>query len=127
MNKVIVMGNVGKDPEVKTTQGGAVIASFSVATRERRKEAGEWKDHSEWHNVTAFGKTAENIGKYVSKGHKILVEGRLTTDKYTDKNGVERWSTKIIAESVEFLERRGAGAEPSEPVETPAIDDGIPF
>lgn len=104
VNKVILVGNAGADPEVRTTGSGVVICSLRLATNERRKDdAGNWVDHTEWHRVTAFGTTAENLGRYVRKGRQVYVEGKIRTRKYQDKDGVDRYATEIIADQVVFL------------------------
>ncbi len=108
LNKVIIMGNLGKDPEIKHTSGGKSVASLSIATSQKWTDAqGKQREETEWHNVTVWGKTAENCGKYLSKGRTCLVEGRLQTSKY-QKDGVDHWSTKIIADNVVFI---GGGAK----------------
>jgi single-strand DNA-binding protein len=103
MNKVILSGNLGQDPELKTTDGGTVICNFSVATKERVKKDGEWTDHTEWHRIVAFGGQAETTARFCVKGSKVLVEGKLQTRKWEDKEGVQRSTTEIVADSVEFM------------------------
>ena len=131
MNRVILIGNLGADPESRTTPNGACVANLRVATSERRKDKdGGWTDHTEWHRVSVFGKTAENVGKFLHKGSKVGVEGRLTTRQYTDKDGVEKYSTEIVAENVEFLSGKGGGHSAAPQAGgsggTPG-DDDIPF
>ena len=98
LNKVCLIGNLGKDPEIRTTKDGKEIASFSLATTEswKDKQTGEKKDKTEWHSVTAFGAVVGVIKNYVKKGSKLYIEGKLETSKYTDKQGVEKYATKII-------------------------------
>jgi single-strand DNA-binding protein len=99
VNKVILLGNVGKDPEIRTTQGGQPIANLSIATSEtwRDKNSGERKEKTEWHRVVIFNeKLAEVAQKYVRKGTKLYVEGQLTTRKWTDQSGNERYSTEVV-------------------------------
>ena len=103
VNKVILVGNLGRDPEVKYAQSGMAICKISVAVSERVKDGDEWKEHTEWFRVTLFGKTAENAGQYLQKGRSVYVEGRLKTEKYKDKEGVEKTSTEVIASMVQFL------------------------
>lgn len=104
LNKAMLIGNLGKDPESRSTQSGMAVCSFSLATNERKKSKdGGWEDHVEWHNIVCFDKTAEAVLKFCQKGKQVFVEGRIQTEKWTDKNGVDRWTTKIIAESVHFL------------------------
>jgi single-strand DNA-binding protein len=108
VNKVILLGNVGKDPEIRSTPGGTMVASFGLATSERQKDPqGNWQDRTEWHNVVAFGRTAEIIRDYVKKGHKLFVEGRLTTRNWDDKEtGKKVYRTEIIAGDISLLSGR---------------------
>ena len=109
VNKVILVGNLGADPESRTTGGGTVVATIRLATSERKKdEGGQWTDHTEWHRVVAFGKVAENVAKYLKKGRQIYVEGRIRTRKWQDKEGQEKYTTEILADTVQFL---GGGRE----------------
>lgn len=94
------------------------MAVMRIATSERRKVDGEWSDHTEWHTVSCFGKTAENCGRYLTRGRQISVEGRIQTRKWTDKDGRDRWSTEIIAEQIEFL--GGGGDEVRRDAQKPA-------
>jgi single-strand DNA-binding protein len=104
VNKVILIGNLGRDPESRQTNGGGVVVTLSLATSERRKDReGNWTDHTEWHRVVAFGKTAENLAKYCKKGKQVFIEGRLSTRKWQDKDGQDRWTTEIVADQVRFL------------------------
>lgn len=104
VNKVILVGNLGRDPELRTTQSGTAVANLSLATTERRKDRdGTWTDHTEWHRVTCFGKTAENVDRYCQKGKQLYVEGRLSTRKWQDKDGADRWTTEVVADVVRFL------------------------
>lgn len=111
VNKVILVGRLGADPEVRQTQSGMSIAKISLATTERKKEDdGNWTEMTEWHRVTAFGRTAETAGQYLTKGRQIYVEGRLRTSKYTDKNGIEKYSTEVICDRLQFLGSKSDGA-----------------
>lgn len=105
VNKVIIVGNTGSDPEVSLFQNGGSVATIAVATSEKyqNKQTGEWVENTEWHRVKAFGKLAEIIAQYVRKGAPIYIEGKLKTDKYTDKNGIERYATNIIADQMQML------------------------
>jgi single-strand DNA-binding protein len=103
VNKVILVGNLGRDPEVRYAQNGGAIAKLNLAVGERRKNGEEWVEHTEWVRVTCFGKTAENAGQYLSTGSQIYVEGRMQTSKYTDKEGIEKWSTEVVAHNITFL------------------------
>ena len=97
VNKVILIGNLGKDPEVKYTPSGTAVAKFSLATNERYKDkSGEWQDRTEWHNLVAYQRTAEIVRDYTEKGSKIYVEGALQTRKWTDQSGVEKYSTEVV-------------------------------
>lgn len=111
INKVILVGNLGKDPELRMTAGGTQVGSFSLATGERRKDqSGNWVDHTEWHNIVVFGKTAENCAQYLKKGRQAYVEGRIQTRKWQDKEGRDRWTTEIIANVVQFIGGREGAA-----------------
>ena len=105
LNKVIIMGNTGSDPEVSQFQNGGSVATIAVATSDKyqNKQTGEWVENTEWHRVKAFGKLAEIIAQYVRKGTPVYIEGKLKTDKYTDKNGIERYATNIIADQMQML------------------------
>lgn len=103
VNKVILIGNLGRDPEVRYSQAGTAIAKMNLAVTERRKQGDEWADHTEWIRVTVFGRTAENVGQYLAKGRGVYVEGRMQTSKYTDREGQEKWSTEVIANHIVFL------------------------
>jgi len=111
INKVILVGNLGADPEVRYTAGGTAIASLSVATSEQwtDKQSGQKQERTEWHRVKLFGRLAEIAGEYLKKGRQVYVEGSLRTDKYTDKQGVERYSTDIIASELQMLGGMGGG------------------
>ena len=112
VNKVILVGNHGKDPEVRYVQSGNAVCTLRLAVTERRKDGDQWKDHTEWMDVVTFGKTAENAGQYLQKGRQVYVEGRLQTRNYKDKEGVEKWRTEVVANQLLFLGSgdRGAGA-----------------
>src|SRR5690348_5871367 len=105
VNKVILVATLGADPETRYSQSGMALCSIRVATSEswKDKQTGEKQERTEWHRVKAFGKLAEIIGEYVKKGSQVYIEGSLRTDKYTDKQGVERYSTDIIASNMQML------------------------
>lgn len=104
VNKVLLLGNVGKDPEIRSTAGGMVIASFSLATADRKKEGDKWVDVTEWHNVVAFGKTAEVVRNYVKKGNPIFVEGKISTRSWDDKeSGDKKYRTEILVNELTLL------------------------
>ena len=111
INKVILVGNLGNDPDVKATQGGTTITTISVATSEqwKDKQTGQAQERTEWHRVKFFGRLAEIAGDYLKKGSQVYIEGSLRTDKYTDKNGVERYTTDIIANEMQMLGGKGGG------------------
>jgi single-strand DNA-binding protein len=111
VNKVILIGNLGKDPEVKYTPQGTAVAKFSLATNERFKDKdGQWQDRTEWHNVTAWARTAEIAGEYLKKGGKVYIEGRLHTHSWDDKeSGQKKYMTEIIVNDLVLLSGRGEG------------------
>ena len=102
LNKVTLIGHVGRDPELKYTGSGMAVASFTLATNDRRKINGEWQDHTEWHNITAWDKLAEICNQYAKKGKQIYVEGRIQTDTY-EKEGQKHYSTKIVINDMILL------------------------
>ncbi|MEM6929788.1 MAG: single-stranded DNA-binding protein [Myxococcota bacterium] len=110
VNKVILVGNLGRDPEPRTSQSGTTIANLSVATTTRRKQGEEWVDHTEWHRVVCFGRTADNVVRFLSKGRQIYIEGRLQTRKWQDQSGADRYTTEVVADTIQFLGRRGDDA-----------------
>ncbi len=150
VNKVILVGNLGADPETKYTAGGAAITNIRVATSEswRDKQTGEQQERTEWHRVVFFGRLAEIAGEYLRKGSQVYIEGKLRTNKWQDQSGQDRYSTDIVADEMQMLgSREGGGvarppqqqsggfrdnkpAQPQQPA--PAADDGftdddIPF
>lgn len=148
VNKVIIMGNVGQDPEVRVMNSGDQVASLTIATSEvwNDKQTGEKKEQTEWHRITFWRKAAEIIAQYVRKGDKLYVEGKLQTRKYTDSNGVEKYATDIIAEDFRLMgsangQQQGgqqqqrqqgpthSGGGQSRPQQQPPrdFDDDIPF
>jgi len=146
INKVILVGNLGNDPDVRYTAGGAAVTRISIATTEawKDKESGEQQEKTEWHKVVFFGKLAEIVAEYLKKGSQVYVEGRLQTNKWQDKEGNDRYTTEIIASEMQMLGGRSSGGnfEKSPPAESegkpsraparPAadqnfVDDDIPF
>ena len=113
VNKVILLGNLGKDPELKSTPSGMAIATFSLATTERAKDKdGNWQDRTEWHNIKAFGRTAEVVGQYLKKGRTVYIEGRIHNDSWDDKEtGQKKYRTEIIGHQMVLLggPREGGG------------------
>jgi single-strand DNA-binding protein len=132
VNKVIIVGNLGRDPEERSFPDGSPVCNITVACSEKYKDKqGEQKEVTEWVNVVFFGKLAEIAGQYLRKGSSVYVEGKLKTEKYTDKNGVEKYSTKVIANSMQMLGGKPSGdSEPAAPkrsVDLADIDSDIPF
>ncbi len=145
VNKMVLLGNVGNDPEMRYAQSGDAIVNVSVATtRKWKNKDGEKQEETEWHRVSAFGRLAEIIGEYVHKGDPLFVSGRLRTRKWTDKEGVERYTTEIVAEEIQLLGSRGGGEsreppprresreppprrEPPKKAPQQDFDDDIPF
>ena len=115
VNKVFLLGNVGKDPEIRATQGGMTIASFSLATADRQKDAqGNWADKTEWHNLVAFSRTAEIVRDYVKKGTQVFVEGKIQTRSWDDKeSGQKRYRTEILVNELSLLGGGGGGGRQS--------------
>ncbi len=105
VNKAILIGNLGKDPEIRYTQSGNAVCNFSLATTERRKQGEEWADHTEWHNVVAWGRQAELCNQYLQKGSSVYIEGRIQTRKWEDKDGNARYTTEIVVGDIQFLGR----------------------
>lgn len=112
VNKVILVGNLGKDPEVKYTPQGTPVAKFTVATGDRFKDKdGNWQDRTEWHNVTAWSRTAEIVGEYLKKGSKVYIEGSLRTHSWEDKQtGQKKYMTEIVVNDLVLLGGRGEGS-----------------
>jgi single-strand DNA-binding protein len=149
VNKVILIGNLGADPEVRYMPSGGGVANVTIATTEgwKDKQSGEQQEKTEWHRVVFFGRLGEIAGEYLKKGSKVYIEGRLQTRKWQDKSGVDRYTTEIVANDLQMLDSRGGSAEfgqagnagksqaaapqsaPSAPQSAPpeAFDDDIPF
>ena len=110
LNKVMLIGNLGKDPEVRYTAGGTAVASFSLATSEKFKnKSGDFEEKTEWHNITLWARLAEIAGEYLSKGKTVYIEGRLQTRKWQDKDGKDRYTTEIVGEKMQMLSGKGEG------------------
>ncbi len=149
VNKVILIGNLGKDPDVRYMPNGNAVANVTIATSEswKDKNTGEMQERTEWHRVVFFRRLAEIVGEYVKKGSKIYVEGRLQTRKWQDQGGQDRYTTEIVADQMQMLDSRGSGGgggsyggaqatpssapQQSAPAAAPMPDDGfdddIPF
>ncbi|MCP4398162.1 MAG: single-stranded DNA-binding protein [bacterium] len=128
LNKVQIIGNLGKDPELKYTASGVAVATFSVATNYRTQDqsTNEWKDNTEWHNVVAWRKLGEIAGEYLSKGGKVYIEGRLQTRTWDDQQGVKHYMTEIVAQELILLGGRGdsgGGNYPPHPADTMTAQD----
>ena len=140
VNKAIIVGNLGNDPEIRYSANGNAIASISVATSDRWKDknTGEQQERTEWHRVKLFSRLAELAGEYLKKGSQVYIEGRIQTSKYQDKDGNDRWSTEIVAREMTFLGGRGGGGGDSQDAPSASapqrdsapsgdFDDDIPF
>ena len=143
LNKVMLIGNLGKDPEVRYTTSGQAVASFNLATSEKFKnKSGDWEERTEWHRVTLWGKLAEIAGEYLAKGKTVYIEGRLQTRKWTDRDGNDKYTTEIVGDRMQMLSGKGdggggGGARRPAAVggadttvsydEPPCQDDDIPF
>ena len=141
LNKVMLIGNLGKDPEVRYTASGTAVASFSMATTDRIKNKnGEYEDRTEWHNIVLWQKQAEIAKEYLTKGKTVYIEGRLQTRKWQDRDGKDRWTTEIVGDRMQMLGPKGEGGNrpparqdesfPGAPsYEDPSFnpDDDIPF
>ena len=146
LNKVMLIGNLGADPEIRYTASGAPVANISLATAEswRDKDNGELREKTEWHRVVFFGKVAETVEKYVAKGSQLYIEGKLQTRKWQDKEGNDKYTTEVIGSEMRMLGKRGENlAEPENETKSPTkqtasntglqnepaefIDDDIPF
>lgn len=143
VNKVILVGNCGKDPETKYTASGNAVTNISLATSEswKDKQTGQTQEKTEWHKITFFGRLAEIVGEYVRKGSKLYIEGSLTTQKWTDQNGQDRYTTSIKANEMQMLDSRSDSAPQQQaPQRAPqpqvqqapapdmdSFDDDIPF
>ncbi len=125
LNKVMLIGNVGKDPEVRHLEGGSVVARFSLATTERYKDKnGEFQEQTEWHNIVCWRLLAERAEKYVKKGSLLFIEGRLRSRSWEDKTGQARYTVEIVADSIQVLGRRQDDA--ATPQNQPNIQEIIP-
>jgi single-strand DNA-binding protein len=138
VNKAIVLGNLGQDPELKNLPSGSAVCSLSVATSERWKDktTGEDKELTEWHRVSLFGRLAEIAAQYLRKGSQVYIEGRLRTRKWQDKSGADRYTTEIIADELQLLGGKGDGQrserpaqakQQAEPKQRDEFEDDIPF
>src|SRR5687768_879882 len=106
LNKVMLIGNVGRDPEMRYTQSGEPVTTFSLAINRRTQRDGQWTDDTDWHNIVAWGKLAEQCNEYLNKGRKIYIEGRLQTRSFDNKEGVKQYRTEIVANTMLMLDQR---------------------
>lgn len=136
VNKVILVGNLGRDPEVKYAQNGSAVTKFSVATSEswRDKSSGENQERTEWHNVVAFGRVAEIAAEYLRKGSKVFIMGNLRTQQWQNDNGQKQQRTEVVCQEMQMLDSRGGGGTrppPQEQQKMPAtadqFEEDIPF
>ena len=132
INKAILIGNLGADPEVRYTQSGTAVANFNLATTETWTKDGNKEEKTEWHRIVAFGRLGEVCGEYLSKGSKAYIEGRIQTRQWEDKDGNKRYTTEIVAREMKILTPKGAsqgnsgpGDEP--PLPEPSMGDDVPF
>jgi len=134
VNKAIILGNLGADPELRYTPSGQAVTSLRIATTDRYKDkSGEQQSRTDWHNIVCWGRLAEIARDYLKKGSPVYIEGRIQYRSYDDKEGIKRYRTDIVASGLQLLGARGAAETgPSEPVEatepqTPVDDDDLPF
>jgi single-strand DNA-binding protein len=125
VNKVILVGNLGSDPELRFLPSGDAVANFTLATNEKwRDKAGNNQERTEWHRIVVWSRTAENCTRYLHKGSSVYIEGKLQTREWEDKDGHKRWTTEIVARAVQFLDRKGArGEEEQDTSELPGPDE----
>ena len=125
VNKVILVGNLGRDPELRYIPSGQAVANFSLATSDRwRDKEGNNQERTEWHRIVVWGKSAENCAQYLQKGRSVYVEGRLQTQEWEDKEGVKRKTTEVVAQTVQFLGGRGGAGGGAEPGSGPTGGSG---
>jgi len=141
VNKVILLGRLGKDPEMRYSPSGTAIANFSLATNHRQKsQEGEWVDKTEWHNILVFGKQAEIAGEYLKKGKQVFIEGRLQTSSWEDQQGQKKYKTEVVVNDFQMIGGRGddeysqapapskpAAAEKQAPPPAAEEEDDLPF
>lgn len=132
LNRVTLIGNLGKDPEVRYSTGGDAVCNFSIATTEKWKDkAGEKQEKTEWHNIVLWGRLAEIAGEFLKKGSPVYIEGRLQTRKWTDKEGHDKYSTEVVGTMLQLLGAKPEGSGANRPASKPAgrkpVDDDIGF
>jgi len=135
VNKAILIGNLGKDPELRYTPSGKAVATFSLATSERwTNQEGQKQENTTWHNIVAWGKQAEVMKEYLHKGKQVYIEGRIQNRSYDDKEGNKKYISEVVVQNFTFLGRKDNGSGPSQSQEEPAVqaatsegDDDLPF
>lgn len=134
INKAILIGNLGSDPEVRYTQSGAAVANFNIATTEKWKgQDGQMQEQTEWHRIVAFARLGEICGEYLSKGSKVYIEGRIQTRKWEDRDGNARYTTEIVAKEMKMLDSKGTSAGATDygtqepPMPEPRMGEEVPF
>ncbi|MFA6335158.1 MAG: single-stranded DNA-binding protein [Bacteroidales bacterium] len=132
LNKVMLIGNVGKDPEIRHLENDSMVASLTLATSERFKDKnGEWQEQTEWHNIVCWRTLAERVEKYVKKGSQLFVEGRIRTNNWVDQSGQKRYSIEILADNIQLLGKRPESATPAQSIQqivapTEAANEDLP-
>ena len=128
INKVILIGNLGVDPEIRRTQNGTQVATFNLATTERwRGQNGQTQEQTEWHRIVAWAKLAEICGEYLHKGSRVYIEGKLQTRKWQDQGGADRYTTEIIAREMKMLGGKGNEWQAGESYSPPSAGDDVLF
>lgn len=132
INKAILIGNLGADPEVRYTQSGTAVANFTLATTESWTKDGNKEEKTEWHKIVAFARLGEICGEYLSKGSRVYIEGRIQTRQWEDKDGNKRYTTEIVAREMKMLTPRGttstdSGYDEQPPLPEPSMGDDVPF
>ncbi len=132
INKAILIGNLGSDPEVRYTQTGTAVANFNIATTETWTKEGNKEEKTEWHRIVAFARLGEICGEYLSKGSKVYIEGRIQTRSWDDKDGNKRYTTEIVAREMKMLSPKGGGSQTGSfqeepPMAEPVTGDDVPF
>jgi single-strand DNA-binding protein len=133
INKAILIGNLGADPEMRYTQSGTAVANFNIATTETWVKDGNKEERTEWHRIVAFARLGEICGEYLSKGSKVYIEGRIQTRQWDDKDGVKRYTTEIVAREMKMLSPKNQGSQDGSfsheepPVAEPVMGEDVPF
>lgn len=128
VNKAILIGRLGSDPEIRYTQAGTAVANFRIATNNRVKRGDEWVEEPEWHRIVAWDRLAEICNQYLKKGMLVYVEGQLRTRSWEDQDGNKRWTTEIHARDMQMLEPKGTSESQESELEPPPIEeDDVPF